>query len=229
MPPGDPLVSTPFQSPRPPVEALRLVGRTVDLEQTDAAAHGPGLWQGIGIHPHLWDGIPSAGPFDNAEAFQLWLDARLGKPDQAIYTVIDKTGGEPRPAGLLFVLKIAPVMGTAELGLVYGPALIRAVGGTEAFYLLTRHILGDLGYRRWEWRTSCENTASSRAALRFGFTHEGCLRQAMWIKGHNWDTEVYSLLDHEWPAVEARLAAWLDPANFTADGRQIRALAQIGS
>ena len=35
---------------------------------------------------------------------------------------------------------------------------------------------------------------------------------------------VYAIIDGEWPANAARLAKWLAPANFAADGRQIRPL-----
>jgi hypothetical protein len=63
-----------------------------------------------------------------------------------------------------------------------------------------------------------------RAAGRFGYTREGVLRQNAWIKGRNWDTAVYAILDGEWPRRAARLAAWLAPDNFDAKGRQIKAL-----
>jgi RimJ/RimL family protein N-acetyltransferase len=112
-------------------------------------------------------------------------------------------------------------MGTVEMGLVYGPALARRTAGTEAFFLLARHVLDTLSYRRLEWRCGPGHVASRRAAKRFGFTEEGTLRQTMWTKGRNWDTVVYSILDREWPAIEARLAAWLSPDNFDANGKQI--------
>ena len=65
------------------------------------------------------------------------------------------------------------------------------------------------------------------AASRYGFTYEGTLRQTYWLKGHNWDTRVYAILDSEWLAIAPRFQAWLDPANFDAEGRQIRALDEI--
>ena len=70
------------------------------------------------------------------------------------------------------------------------------------------------------------NSGSSprAAALRLGFQYEGLFRQAVIYKGRNRDTTWYSIIDREWPARKAAFEAWLDPLNFTADGRQIRPL-----
>jgi len=212
--------------PRPPVDATLLVGRTVDLERVDVERHGPGLWQAIGLDRSLWSLIPP-GPFDDEASFTEWLRDRSQRSDLALYAVIDKRGPRPQVVGLYFLLQINPAMGTAEIGLIYGAALSRQTGGTEAFFLLAGYVLETLGYRRLEWRCAASHTASRRAALRFGFTAEGILRQTAWAKGENWDTAVFSILDREWPAIGARLAAWLTPDNFTESGHQIKALAEF--
>ena len=49
----------------------------------------------------------------------------------------------------------------------------------------------------------------------------------MVIKGRNRDTAWFSLLDREWPRARAAFDAWLDPANFDADGTQRRGLADL--
>jgi hypothetical protein len=77
-----------------------------------------------------------------------------------------------------------------------------------------------LGYRRYEWKCDALNARSRRAAERLGFTFEGIFRQAIVYKGRNRDTAWYSVLDREWPAIDAAFRAWLDPANFDADGLQ---------
>ena len=115
------------------------------------------------------------------------------------------------------------------MGLVYGEALRRRTAGTEAFFLLADHLLRAQGYRRLEWRCGAEHAGSNRAALRYGFTREGTLRQTNWIKGRNWDTVVYAILDREWPALADRLTAWLAPGNHRADGSQILRLSELGS
>lgn len=212
--------------PRPPLDDETITGRTVDLERATLLRHGEDLWRAIGSRDELWGGIPS-GPFESETVFYDWLGSRLGREDQRAFAIIDKSDGGREATGLFFLLQVKPDMGTCELGLVYGPTLSRTVAGTEAVYRLARHVMETNGYRRLEWRCGPDNLASVRAASRYGFTYEGMLRQTYWLKGHNWDTRIYSILDSEWPAVGARFEAWLAPENFDAEGRQIRGLGEI--
>ena len=76
-------------------------------------------------------------------------------------------------------------------------------------------------------REAHEGGHPDRAADRLGFTFEGVFRQHMLVKDRNRDTAWYSLLDGEWPAVRAAFEAWLDEANFDAEGRQRRSLADL--
>jgi hypothetical protein len=71
------------------------------------------------------------------------------------------------------------------------------------------------------------NDASRRAANRFGFKFEGIFYNHIIVKGVNRDTAWYSIIDSEWPAIEASFERWLDPANFDADGQQLRALREF--
>jgi RimJ/RimL family protein N-acetyltransferase len=209
--------------PRPMPDAPILAGRAVDLERIDPVRHGLDLWNAIGSTPALWRAVPP-GPFADEAAFSTWLDERAQRSDQVLYAIVDKTGQRPMAVGLYLLINIDAAMGRLEMGLMYGPALSRRTSGTEAFQLLGRYVFEALEYRRLEWRCSPLNEASMRAAARFGFTLEGVLRQNAWIKGHNWDTAVYALLDREWPAQAARLSAWLAPENFDAQGGQNRTL-----
>jgi RimJ/RimL family protein N-acetyltransferase len=195
-----------------------LAGRSVDLERVEPRRHGPGLWQAIGQEAALWAGTP-VGPFDEA-SFDAWLADRSSRPDQALFAIRDKSAARSEIVGVLIVLSLLPSMGTAELGLVYGRALQRRIGGTEAVFLALRHLFESLGYRRVEWRCSPANAASMAAARRYGFTLEGVLRQHRWVKGANYDTAVHAIIDRDWPAIAGRFAAWLDPANFDGAGRQ---------
>jgi RimJ/RimL family protein N-acetyltransferase len=202
-------------------DAALLPGGLVDLERVEPARHAAGLWLSIGQDPTLWSLIPP-GPFADAGSFNAWLADRAHRTDAALYAIVEKATGQP--AGLFFLPNVNPAMGVVEMGLVYGPALARRTAGTEAFFLLARYILDTLGYRRMEWRCAPEHTASRRAAVRFGFTEEGLLRQTMWAKDRNWDTQLYAMLDRDWPANAARLNGWLSPDNFMPDGRQITPL-----
>ena len=101
----------------------------------------------------------------------------------------------------------------------FSPALQRTALATEAMHLMMARAFG-LGYRRYEWKCDALNAPSRAAARRLGFAFEGLFRQATVYKGRNRDTAWYSILDREWPAIDAGFRAWLDPANFGADGRQ---------
>ncbi len=202
-------------------------GSLVDLERADPAIHGEDLWEAIGARAELWSEIPP-GPFADQPAFMAWLEARAGRADAVLYAVIDTSAGR-HAVGLFFLLNIDGTMGVLELGLVYGPDLSRRRQGTEAFYQIVRSIFDTFHYRRLEWRCNPGNAASLRAASRYGFQFEGVMRQSMWVKDRNWDTALHAMTDGDWPEVRTRLEAWLAPANFTPDGRQIRSLDRSGA
>lgn len=85
---------------------------------------------------------------------------------------------------------------------------------------MMRRAFDELGYRRYEWKCDSRNADSRRAAERLGFRYEGIFRQAMVMKGRNRDTAWFSIIDEEWPGVQAALEQWLDPSNFDQAGRQ---------
>jgi hypothetical protein len=49
----------------------------------------------------------------------------------------------------------------------------------------------------------------------------------MVVKGHLRDTDWYSIVGDEWPARRDALLAWLDAANFGADGSALHGLAEL--
>jgi hypothetical protein len=85
----------------------------------------------------------------------------------------------------------------------------------------------DLGYRRYEWKCNNLNEPSKRAAIRFGFTHEGVFRQHMIVKRKNRDTAWYAIIDKDWPTLKRAYEAWLDPSNFDTNGQQKRKLEDV--
>jgi RimJ/RimL family protein N-acetyltransferase len=201
-------VTSPPRLPCPHVDAALLDGTHVRLEALDVERHRRDLWEAIGSRIELWSEIPP-GPFAAEGEFGAWLESRSTQVGQVLYAIVEKTSGQA--VGLFFVLKIDPAMGTLEIGLVYGAALQRSTGGTEAFFRLADYLLGTLAYRRLEWRCNTTNVASQRAAERFGLTREGTLRQTLFVKGRNSDTALYALIDRDWPGLRARFAAWLAP------------------
>lgn len=137
--------------------------------------------------------------------------------------VIDRANG--RAVGTCAFLRIDPANGVAELGTInWSPLMKRSVLGSEAIFLMLRHLFDDLGYRRCEWKCDSLNLPSRQAAERLGFRYEGTFRQAVVVKGRTRDTDWLSIVDGEWPARRAAFAAWLSPDNIGDDGRQARQL-----
>jgi len=201
-----------------------LEGRLGRLERLDAARHGGDLWRATAGQDHLWTYLPY-GPFTDAATFSRWLAERADLADPFGYAVIDPEG---RAVGTVALRNIRPEMRVVEVGhVVYGAPLQGTPLGTEAQYLLARHVFEDLGYRRYEWRCNTLNAASRRMAQRLGFTIEGVFRQDMIVKGKSRDTAWHAMLDNEWPARKRAFERWLAPGNFDAAGRQRTSLSDV--
>jgi RimJ/RimL family protein N-acetyltransferase len=222
QPVGAPVDDTPAKRPAPVV----LPGRYGRVERLQAG-HAASLWREVQGHDAIWTYMSLYGPFANAEQFSAWIESRIALEDPYSYAVVDR---DDRALGIATLMEIRPAMRVVEVGhIVYSPALQRTPLGTEAQYLLARYAFETLGYRRYEWKCHSHNAASRRAALRYGFTFEGILRQQMIAKGRNRDTAMFSMLDSEWPARKANFERWLAPANFGADGRQVQSLSVLNN
>jgi RimJ/RimL family protein N-acetyltransferase len=204
-------------APRP--TRVTLAGRHVSIVPVDPAAHAASLYRdshGPG-HEGLWRYL-FTGPYPDEASFREYLDQRAASEDPLFFTILDAAG---TPVGYASLMRIDPAHRVIEIGnILYTPALQRTAGATEAMYLFARYVFEELGYRRYEWKCDSRNDPSRRAALRLGFTFEGIFRQHMIVKGQNRDTAWYSMLDGEWPARKEAFERWLDPANFSADGKQ---------
>ena len=203
-----------------------LSGDRVRLEPLDPERHADELFAAATAgDPRLWDYLPY-GPFADAGGMRAHLARQARSNDPLFLAVVD--AATDRAAGVVSYLRIEPEHGCIEIGHIwFGAALQRTAAATEVIYLLARHAFDELGNRRLEWKCDAANARSRRAAERFGFTFEGVFRQHMIVKGRNRDTAWYSILDGEWPAVRAGFEAWLDGANFDAEGRQRRSLAEL--
>ena len=61
------------------------------------------------------------------------------------------------------LLRIDPANGVAELGTInWSPLMRRSALGSEAIFLMLRHLFDDLGYRRCEWKCDSLNLPSRR-------------------------------------------------------------------
>lgn len=158
-------------------------------------------------HQSIWRFLWQ-GPFANAMAMRDWLRSAEQVVDPIFFTVHHLA--DERKVGMISIMSIVPEMGRAELGHVwYAPEVQRTKVNTEAVFLLLSYLMGELQYRRAEWKCDARNERSRKAALRLGFVFEGVFRQHMMVKGENRDTAWFSLLDKEWPRVSANMSRWL--------------------
>jgi RimJ/RimL family protein N-acetyltransferase len=221
---GTPLDWTPAEAPGQAVlrgshVLLRPLDADADAEPLYAVSHPP---EG---DPAIWTYL-FEGPFGSAEEMRALLSEAEASKDPLFFTLV----GLPaeRPLGLASYLRIEPGHGSIEIGNIwFGTPLQRTTAATEAIYLLARHAFDELGYRRLEWKCNALNAPSRRAAERLGFTFEGVFRKHLVVKGRNRDTAWYAIVDDQWPAIRAGFEAWLAPANFDAEGRQKRSLAEL--
>ena len=217
----------PDWTPRPYPPRTPMEGRTCRVVPLDAEAHAAGLFAAFSAAPDQrnWTYLPDEMPESEA-AFRERLAARAASRDPLFHAILDRASGEP--LGIASYLRIDPANGVIEVGhLHFGPRLQRTPASTEAMALMMARAFDELGYRRYEWKCDSLNAPSRAAALRLGFTFEGIFRNATVVKGRSRDTAWYAITDADWPKVRAGFEAWLEPANFDADGRQRRGLAAL--
>ena len=222
-PPVGPLVDA---TPRPLPARIPHRGRSVDLEPLHVrhapelfrAAQAPGAdasWAYLGY-----------GPFASEAAMRAHVASFAATHDPMAFAVRPHATGTAD--GWLTLMEIIPAHAHIEIGHIwFSPRMQRTRAATEAMFLLMRHAMDELGYRRLTWKCNALNMPSRRAAERLGFTYEGTLRNVMVVKGRRRDTAWFSILDDEWPSRRDAIAAWLDDANWGPDGRPKRGLADF--
>ncbi|MBZ9725806.1 GNAT family N-acetyltransferase [Mesorhizobium sp. CO1-1-11] len=187
-------------------------------------------------HIHeLWDAAKNAeqswtylryGPFSSADALASHVRNLAGRADQPFWAVRPRSNRKVE--GWLSFCDIYPADAAIEIGSIwFSPRLQRTRAATEAILLLMQHAFDELGYTRLVWRCQALNTASRRAAGRYGFKAEGIWRAAAVVKGWQRDVAWHSMLADEWPSHKAALLAWLDDNNFDATGIARSTLAEI--
>jgi RimJ/RimL family protein N-acetyltransferase len=198
---------------------LRPVDAVNDAQPLYAVSHAPDG------DPGIWTYLPD-GPYESPEQLRRMLAWAETSDDPLFFTIAPLP--DERPCGICSYLRIAPEHGVIEIGHIwFGAALQRTTAATEAIYLLASHAFDDLGYRRLEWKCNALNSASRRAAERFGFTFEGVFRNHQVIKGRNRDTAWYAITDADWPTIRTGFQTWLAAQNFDGAGRQRRALGEL--
>lgn len=212
-----------FRPPQRP-DGAPLIGRYVQLDRLCVADHGRDLHSANARDDRIWDYLPY-GPFADAPAYHEWVAEVAEVADPFFYAITPFATG--KSAGVASFLRIKPEAGSIEVGHInFAAELQRTLAATEAIYLMMAWAFA-AGYRRFEWKCDALNRGSRRAAERYGLSFEGVFRQATVVKGRNRDTAWFAAIDSEWDAIREAHEAWLDPANFDAEGRQITRLSAL--
>ena len=203
-----------------------MVGRLCRLERADVFRHATELFEACARDKSgtMWTYLPY-GPFVSFASFESWMTDLCVGPDPMPFVIIDQHSN--RVVGLAAYLRITPAAGSIEVGhVIYSPQLQRGTIATEAMYLMMKRAF-ELGYRRYEWKCDTFNAKSRAAAQRLGFSFEGIFRQAIVYKNRTRDTAWFSVIDSEWPALQAAFERWLHPANFDERGEQRTRLSDL--
>jgi RimJ/RimL family protein N-acetyltransferase len=148
-----------------------------------------------------------------------WLSFDTRTPDEAkqmLAGILDRARLEPRTEYYLAVALPADesrVIGFARLGLagVRAAKLGYAVRfdeqgqghATAAARALVTYAFGVLGLHRVSAAIGPDNAPSLAMMTALGFQHEGRIRDHVHTNGAWRDSELYSVLEHEWPAAAA--------------------------
>ena len=220
-PPIGPDVDT---TPRPLPARIPIRGQYASLEPLHRR-HADELWAAAQGADETWTYL-SAGPFPTPDSMARYVMDMASVHEPMFWAIRPVTTGVV--SGWLALSDIQPRYAAIELGNIwFSPRLQRTRAATEAIFLLLRLAADDLGYRRLVWKCNALNAPSKRAAERLGFTYEGQHRMHMITKGHQRDTDWYSIVGEEWPRCRDALLAWLDPSNFSSDGTAISGLADL--
>jgi len=182
-----------------------LSGRAVRLEPLELR-HAAGLLA-AGTDPAIWLYLPAYQPQVLAD-MAAWISAALtgaASGEQVPFAIVDPSNG--RAVGSTRFLEIRWDSRALEIGWTWLAAGVqRSAVNTECKLLLLRHAFEELGALRVQFKTDLRNLRSQRAIERLGAVKEGVLRkQRINHDGYVRDSVYYSILDDEWPAVQAGL------------------------
>ncbi len=183
-----------------------LTGRLVQLEPL-SLDHVEGLCV-HGLDPQLWRWIPSS--VGTAAEMRAYVEAALAEQARGLalpFVIRDRGTGEI--VGNTRFGNISAADRRLEVGWTWVAARHQRTGvNTEAKTLLLTHAFETLGAHRVELKTDALNEKSRNAIARIGAVQEGIFRRhIVCASGRVRDTVYFSIIDSEWPAVKAKLAA----------------------
>lgn len=132
------------------------------------------------------------------------ITRRLNQPNMKAFAILNAEG---QAIGMTTYMNTDAANRRVEIGSTwYRKSAQRSPINTECKLMLLRHAFEELSCIAVEFRTHFMNHASRRAIERLGAKLDGVLRNHMVMaNGTLRDTAVYSICQHEWPAVRANL------------------------
>jgi RimJ/RimL family protein N-acetyltransferase len=144
------------------------------------------------------------------EAFRLWFEEALRARDEGTRSqlaTLEAASG--RPIGATSFMSLHPEHAGLEIGWTWlTPTAWQRGVNAEAKLLMLRHAFTSLGCQRVEFRTHERNQRSRRALEALPAQFEGIGRDdRILFDGSRRSSAVYSIIEAEWPTVEANLTA----------------------
>ncbi|HXG75377.1 MAG TPA: GNAT family protein [Gaiellaceae bacterium] len=194
-----------------------LAGRIVRLEPL-APEHEEPLWE-ASRDPRTWRWLSVGQPGTPAEWTRYLEQAFAAAAAGAELPLVTVARG--RVVGSTRFLALRPEHRSVEIGWTWlHPSAWGSGVNVEAKLLQLRHAFEAWGCRRVELKTDARNERSRRALEAMGATFEGVHRKHMLVRGgERRDSAWYSVLDEEWPQVEALLERRLEAALGGAESR----------
>ena len=186
--------------------ATVLEGRLVRLEPL-GRRHGEGLFEAA-REPGIWRWLPQDPSRDRA-VFWGWLEEAIAASEagrEAAFATVDAHTGEP--IGSTRYLALRPEHRGLEIGWTWlAPSAWGTGANVEAKLLMLEHAFGPLDCMRVEFKTDARNERSRGALAALPARFEGILRKHRLLLGGQEirDSAYYSIVDDEWPEVEATL------------------------
>jgi RimJ/RimL family protein N-acetyltransferase len=194
------------------VEPVTLEGRHVRLEPM-ARERAAEIAQALAVAAAdgaLWESKVTTIP--RPEGVRAYVDQALAELDAAVsmpFVTVDRASG--KVVGTTRYMNIEAPHRRLEIGTTWlARSAQRTALNTEAKYLMLKHAFEGLGCIAVDLRTHEKNFQSRTAIERLGARLDGILRNhRIMPDGSLRNTASYSIIDAEWPAVKARLAASL--------------------
>ena len=176
------------------------------------ASRIPEIFEAIGTEPDVYRWLPFARP-ENLEGFTKVLNTFIEETSsgkRVAHSVILKSTG--KAIGTTSFLDLNPTHNSLEIGSTfYSKDYWRTFVNTECKLIMLTEAFEVRSVERVTLKTDSLNQRSRDAISRLGANFEGLLRHHMKRPDGSWrDSAYFSILQSEWPSVQADLMAKLD-------------------